>query len=272
MIRGLYTAASAMIAQQRRTEMLSNNLNNVDTPGYKQDQDRLRSFPEMLIDRLGGDRPNPQRVGTIATGVYQDETIPDFTQGKLKETGKATDVALITSQLPVNPQTGAQEGALLFNVRTPAGEARYTRNGHFTLSPRGELTDSNGNLVLSTAGQPIRLPSDQFDLTPDGTILINGAAADQIAVSYAADPHQLVKEGGSLFRLNGGAALPAAAGQADIAYTLRQGFTEGSNVSPDETVTDMMAAYRAFEASQKVILMLDQSLDKAVNQVGRVNG
>lgn len=270
MIRGLYTAAAGMISQQRRQEMLSNNLNNVDTPGYKQDQGKLRTFPEMLIQRIGGDAPDPQNVGDISTGVYMDETIPDFSQGTITETKKTTDVALITSQLPINPQSGAQEGTLLFHVRTPNGAQRYTRNGHFTISPQGQLTDANGNLVLDTKGQPINLPSDQFQIASDGTILVNGAAADQIGVSYAANTNQLVKEGGGLFRLNGGGTLPPANGQANVSYQLRQGFLEGSNVSADETATDMMEAYRSFEANQKVLRILDGTLDKAVNQIGRI--
>ncbi|MCL1631190.1 flagellar hook-basal body protein [Sporolactobacillus sp. CPB3-1] len=271
MIRGLYTSAAGMIAQQRKQETLSNNLNNLDTPGYKGDQTRLRTFPEQLIDRIGGDNTISHEVGSLATGVYMDETIPDFSQGTVTETGKTTDVALITSALPVNPQTGAQEGALLFNVRTPAGNARYTRDGHFTLSPSGYLTDDSGNQILNTAGQPIQLPSDQFQVASDGTITSGGANYGQIAVSYAANTNQLVKEGNGLFRLNGGGTLPAAGGNAQISYSLKQGSVEGSNVQADQTITDMMESYRSFEANQKVLQIIDGTLDKAVNQVGRIN-
>lgn len=253
-------------------DMLSNNLNNVDTPGYKQDQGELRTFPEMLISRLGGDAPSPSTVGDLSTGVYMDETVPDFSQGTLTQTGKSTDIALSTSQLPVNPRTGAQEGALLFNVRTPAGAIRYTRDGHFTLSPSSQLTDDNGDAVLNTAGQPIQLPSDQFQVAGNGTILVNGTPAGQIGVSYAANTNQLVQQGGGLFMLNGTGNLPAAAGQANVSYQLKQGFMEGSNVSADQTMTDMMEAYRTFEANQKVMQIEDQTLDKAASQVGQVSG
>lgn len=268
MIRGFYTSTAGMIAQQRQMDMLSNNLNNIDTPGYKQDQGTLRTFPEMLIHRLGGDPPQNARIGDVPTGVYQDETIPDFTQGTLIQTGKSTDVALITSQLPINPQTGAQDGALLFNVRTPAGALRYTRNGHFTLSPAGQLTDANGDTVLNTAGRPIQLPSDQFQVAPDGTITVNGAAAGQIGVSYAASTNQLVKQGNGLFRTTG-ATLPAVAGRANIAFQIRQGYMEGANVNAEQTMTDMMEAYRVFEANQKMMLIEDNALNQAVTQVGR---
>ncbi|CAM3129336.1 flagellar hook-basal body protein [Sporolactobacillus spathodeae] len=271
MISGLYTAASGMIAEQRRQEILSNNLNNMDTPGYKQDNTKLRAFPEMLMQRIGGDTP-VANIGDLPTGVYAEETVPDFSQGTLTDTGKKTDVALVTNQLPVNPTTGAQEGALLFSVQTPAGAVRYTRDGHFTLNAAGQLTDDAGDKVLDTNGNPIRVNSEDIQVASDGTITnsASGAQLGQIGVSYAANTNQLVKEGGGLYRLQNG-TLPSATGQANVAYQLKQGSLEGSNVSPDETMTDMMGAYRSFEANQKVLLILDNTLDKAVNQVGRIN-
>lgn len=272
MISGLYTAASGMIAEQRREQILSNNLNNMDTPGYKQDTSKLRSFPEMLMQRIGGDAPTAS-VGDLPTGVYDEETVPDFSQGTLTQTDKKTDVAISTQQLPVNPTTGAQEGALLFRVQTPAGATRYTRDGHFTLNAAGQLTDDAGDKVLDSAGQPLQVGSEDISIADDGTIssMATGARLGQIGISYAANTNQLVQEGGGLYRLQGGGTLPSAIGQNAVAYQLKQGSLEGSNVSPDETVTDMMEAYRSFEANQKVLQILNNTLDKAVNQVGRIN-
>ncbi|MFX3617550.1 MAG: flagellar hook-basal body protein [Sporolactobacillus sp.] len=274
MIRGLYTAASGMISERRRQQILSNNLNNMDTPGYKQSTNKLRTFPEMLTQRIGGDTPIAN-IGDVPTGVYDEETIPDFSQGTISDTGKKTDVALVTSQLPLNPRTGSQEGALFFGVRTAAGAVRYTRDGHFTLNAAGQLTDDGGDRVLDQAGNPIQLNSDNIQIAGDGTVTDAGSGArlGQIGVSYAANPDRLVKSGsGGFFRLQGGGALPSATGQAGVAYQLKQGSLEGSNVSADETVTNMMESYRSFEANQKVLQILDGTLDKAVNDVGRVTG
>lgn len=270
MIRGLYTAAAGMIAENRREQMLTNNMNNANTPGYKSDQDKLRSFPETLIERLGGGTP-ASNVGDMATGVYVQETIPDFSEGTVSETGKATDVALDTASLPVNRQSGRQEGALFFAVQTAKG-VRYTRDGHFTLDAQGYLADSNGNRVLDSNGRTIQLPSDNFKIDSSGNVTVSGQAIADLGVSYAADPNRLVKEGTGLFRLSGtNGALPSAVGNPNISYQVKQGFLEGSNVSVDETMTDMMSAYRSFEANQKVLQTLDGSLDKAVNQVGRIS-
>lgn len=258
-----------MIAENRREQMLTNNMNNANTPGYKSDQDKLRSFPEMLIERLGGTAP-AGNIGDMATGVYLQETIPDFSEGTVSETGKSTDVALDTARLPVNRQTGRQEGALFFTVQTDSG-VRYTRNGHFTLDAQGYLADSNGNRVLDANGRTIQLPSDNFKIDGNGIVTASGQNIARLGISYAANPNRLVKEGTNLFRLSGtNGTLPSAAGNPNISYQVKQGFLEGSNVSVDETMTDMMSAYRSFEANQKVLQALDGSLDKAVNQVGRI--
>ena len=97
MFRGFYTVASGMLSQQRKTEMLTNNMSNANTPGYKADQASMRAFPEMLMDRMDSTSiptekklslPFNERVGKLNTGVYMQETIPSFVQGDLQETGR----------------------------------------------------------------------------------------------------------------------------------------------------------------------------------------
>ena len=109
MLRGFYTAASGMLAQQRHQEALANNIANMNTPGYKADQATIRSFPEMLIHAQGSKKlstgrnvkiPTNQMVGTINTGVYVQEYVPNITQGGLRETGMETDFALVQTDVP----------------------------------------------------------------------------------------------------------------------------------------------------------------------------
>ena len=95
MFRGFYTAASGMYTQQRKTEMLTNNMANVNTPGFKADQSSIRAFPEMLLQRLES-TPSPagnSEVGAVNTGVYMQESIPRFIQGDLRQTDLPTDLA-----------------------------------------------------------------------------------------------------------------------------------------------------------------------------------
>ncbi|WLR50686.1 flagellar hook-basal body protein [Bacillus tianshenii] len=276
MLRGYYTAAAGMMAQQRRQEMLTNNLSNANTPGYKADRASLRAFPEMLMsvyntEEMPNNRTfkNSKLLGPINTGVYLQETIPNMTQGDLRQTGRNTDIALLSQNVPINEETNLP-GALFFEVQNANGEPRYTRNGDFSLDANGSLVTNEGNYVLSADGNPIQLFGNDFTVRDDGTVLEGGVEVAQINVTFADNPDALIKEGNGLFAVDGGGALNSAIGNADIAYSLKQGFEERSNVDVQQTMTDMMTAYRTFEVNQRVLRAYDQSMDKAVNEVGRV--
>lgn len=255
----MYTAASGMIAQQRRQDMLTNNLANASTPGHKADQASLRTFPRMLIANLS--QAYETSSNDLATGVYLQETIPNFFQGSLLETGNDTDVALIDGNLPEN-------GTLMFAVQTGEG-LRYTRNGNFTLDNEGRLVTRQGMPVLDVNGNQIFLQSENFQMLTDGTILDNNVQVAQLNVVFVENANNLVKEGNGLFR-HEGAAPESAVGMPEVTYQLQQGFVERSNVDLQQTMTEMLNTYRTFEANQKVLQVYDQSLDKAVNQVGRI--
>ncbi|GLH64101.1 flagellar hook-basal body protein [Parageobacillus sp. G301] len=277
MLRGFYTAASGMMAQQRRIEMLTNNIANANTPGYKSDQAALRAFPELLLSRLDKATvptktprsfPLQPTIGSINTGVYMQELIPNFRQGDIKETGQPTDIALINGTLPVDAETG-KEGTLFFVVQNENGDIRYTRNGNFTLNPQGFLTTNDGWYVLDENGRRIQLPSTNFTVNADGTIVANNNRIARINIAFAANPNTLVKEGNGLFRSENG-VLPSALGNPNVTYTLKQGFLERANVDLNRAMTEMLSAYRAFEANQKIVQAYDRSMDKAVNEIGRL--
>ncbi|MFC7371491.1 flagellar hook-basal body protein [Fictibacillus iocasae] len=270
MIRGFYNAAAGMIAQQRKQELLSNNIANANTPGFKADAASLRSFPNMLLQQMNSTGFGPSRagqtVGMLSTGVYLQETIPDFKQGDIKETGVKTDLALLQGNVPVDAATG-KPGALFFVVNVN-GEERLTRNGHFTVDADGRLTTADGHTVLNTAGSPITVRSQNFTVTREGRVLENGRDAGQIDIAFVDNPNRLVKEGNGLFRSED--AVVTAAGNANISYSLSQGFVERSTVDVEQTMADMMNAYRTFEANQRVLQSYDRSMEKMVNEVGRI--
>lgn len=265
MFRGFYTAASGMLSQMRQQQMVTNNLANVNTPGYKTDRASSRAFPQMLLERVGGEgTPVPEAVGGLSTGTYLQETMPRFQQGDLKETGNNADMALLQGNVP------DEDGALFFAVQNGDGEIRYTRNGNFTVDGRGRLTDNQGNLVLGMNGEPITVADGRFTVEDDGTVTSEGNTAGQMQVAYADDPMDLVKEGDSLFHLDGGGALPTAEDNADIQYQIKQNFLERSNVDSEQAMTQLMSSYRNMESNQKVLQAYDSTMDKAVNQVGRI--
>lgn len=280
MFRGFYTAATGMIAQQRSTELLTNNLSNINTPGFKADQSSMRAFPDMLLSSLGDSKTplkkgpgmgNMPIVGALNTGVYMQETLPLFSQGDVRETGLATDMAIVQGEMPVNEETGKQ-GAVFFTVQGADGEARLTRNGNFTVDPQGFLTTAAGYYVLDETGSRIEVESDQFKIEEDGRIISGGRESARLDISYSDDPQSLVHEGEGLFKAPAGRELPVAFGQAGQPFVIRQGALERSNVDSARTMTDLMASYRAFEANQKVLQSYDRSMEKTVNEVGRVNG
>jgi len=139
MLRGFYTAAAGMIAQQRKTDLLTNNMANSNTPGFKADQSSLRAFPELLLQRMGKQTvpvdnsftiPSSSLVGAVNTGVYMQEVLPKFLQGDLQETQNNTDLAL----QDLNPNSTS---SVFFSVQDKDGSVKYTRNGNFTLDGDG---------------------------------------------------------------------------------------------------------------------------------------
>ncbi|ASB87070.1 flagellar hook-basal body protein [Bacillus sonorensis] len=278
MLKGLYTAASAMITQQRRTEMLTNNIANANTPGYKEDQGSIRSFPEMLLSRIESDSfqtgsgsrsfSKQTPIGSLNTGVYMQELKPLFSQGDLQSTNEPTDIAISEKEVPVNEQT-KDKAALFYAVRLGSGDIRYSRSSRFSLNENNELT-INGNVVLSTAGRPIAVESGNFKVEEDGTVTENGRNLGAIDVRIALDTRNLAREGNDLYRTENGQELPSAAANPAVNYSLKQGMSERSNVDVTRDYTEMTTAYRSFEANQKVLQAYDKSMDKAANEIGKI--
>ena len=284
MFRGLYTATSGMMANNRKQQILTNNLANANTPGFKQDQATLRAFPEQLIKaaQMGSVNGNGGKIppaspfiGTLNTGVYTQEGIPSFTQGPLKETGNSTDFSLLDDALPVNPES-QERGTLVFAVRTDDNQIRYTKNGQFTVNQQGILTTSEGYPVLNQNLQPIQVDSKEFKVSDNGQIpLANGINNGQLWIGYTEDTAQFVKEGHNLLRWAGNPeAGPQAVDEVDLLNNtgtfVKQGFIEQSNVDVTQTMTEMITTYRGFESNQKVIQAYDQSMEKTVNEIGRI--
>lgn len=266
LLRGFYTAASGMIAQQRQQEALSNNIANANTPGYKADQTALKSFPELLIKQVGemdiptkhGHKlPVQKSIGSLNTGVYVQETIPNYVQGDLRETGVSTDLALVNGTLP------EETGNLFFIVQNESGEERYTRNGNFTVDGQGYLVTKQGYYVLDQQGNQIQTNGMEFTVTQDGFLQTEGQTIP-LGIAYTENANTFVKEGNGLYQ---GQADPVPAGTS---FKIEQGFLERSNVDSLQSMTQMMEAYRMFETNQRVLKAYDESMGKAVSEIGRI--
>ena len=229
MERGLYIAATGMVAEQVRQDQIANDLSNASTPGYKSDRATQRSFGDMLLSNTVTGQP----VGTLGLGAQIDRIVTDTTPAAARETGEPLDFAIV--------------GEGWFGVQTPQG-LRYTRNGQFALSPQGTLIDGMGNQVLGRGGGPIRAGRDGR-VDPRQFGVFNVANPRKVGDSYVTG---------------------AAGGQAT--GVVQQGALEGSNAEPSRAMVDMIASFRAFEAGQRVIKTIDETLAKASNVVGGMPG
>lgn len=278
MFKGFYTVATGMIAQQRKTEILTNNMANANTPGFKADQSTIRSFPDMLLSARGTTNIPTEKginslkateIGALNTGVYLQETLANYTQGTLIETNLTTDIALLNGAMPIDQESG-QAGTIFFRLEHPEGGEAYTRNGNFTIDGQGYLVNPQGLYVLSDQGERIQLQNEDFQLSQDGRILVDGQQVATLGVAFSANPDVLIKQDNGLFRSIDGEMLPSAYGQDGVTFALQQNYIEGSNVDAAQSMTELLTAYRAFEANQKVLQAYDKSMDKAVNEIGKV--
>lgn len=324
MLRGLYTASAGMITQQRKHDAITNNIANLNTPGYKQEHAVSRSFPEMLIALMNsGESPSSRTIGRLNTGVAVQETLAVFSPGFLQETMRPSDVALLSNirvyeeidgELQAMPFDASgkyidEEGTVHYQPQaffTVLGETdehyRFTRNGRFFLNDEGQLVTASGHQVVGQAGEPISM-SNVWVESADGVQMMNHLSLDEVRIgadgmlyhassggllynedpdmnidaeplalliSQVDNPYDLIREGNGMFYLNDPEANPARAVDdlADVA--VMQGFFESSNVDPTQSMVNMMTAYRLYEANQRVIQFYDRSLDKAVNEIGRV--
>jgi flagellar basal-body rod protein FlgF len=252
MIRGIYTAAAGLATATLRLGVVSNNVANAATPGYK--QDRLPEEVGRSIDLLKyATSPNGRPVGNITLGPKLGLSQLDLAPGPINETANPLDLAIA--------------GTGFFAVQRADGSTAYTRDGGFHTDPDGSLRARDGSAVLDTNGSPITLPTEaSFDVavSADGTILTNGNPAAQLQMVDFAPGAQLDKVGNGMFAAQNGAQPQPATGAQ-----LYQGYLEGSNVDMTESMVSTMNLVRAYEANQKLMQIADETLKSAVTEVGK---
>ncbi len=304
MLRGLHTATAGMITEQRKHDAITNNIANINTAGYKSQAPAVRSFPEMLISLMHNKEDVPRReIGRLNTGVMVEENVPVFTQGDLVETGNAGDIALFANLRLYEEVDGEQvelrfdasgkavnangeivyQPQAFFTLINEEGERRYTRNGEFRIGFDGTLQSADGLRVLNQMNEPIQLnqPLEQVRITSDGR-LVDAESGEwltdefgapiRIQISQINNPYDLRREGNGLFRLENEEADPPIMIEDFANVELKQGFIERSNVDAGKMMVELNTVLRAYEANQKVIQFYDRSLDKAVNEIGRIHG
>jgi flagellar basal-body rod protein FlgG len=256
MIRGIYTASSGMQVEALRQEAIANNLANLNTAGFKKDMATISARENMHLKRTNNPVDKGPLAGTaklgigdLGTGVLLDRFVKNFEQGDLRETENPLDMAL--------------QGEGFFTVQGADGEKLYTRAGDFVRDGQGRLADKSGRLVLGQNG-PITIPDGKFQVGTDGTVSIDGRTYDQLAIVKFANPdNDLSKVGDTLFRNESG--VPPQPANPEVA----QGMLEGANVNSVREMVEMITCLRQYEANQKALTSQDETLSKAVNEIGR---
>lgn len=251
MLRSLEIAGTNMLVQRKKMDVITNNITNIETAGFKKDQLLSRSFKDMMIKRIND--PNvlyvKKGVGPLNNGIHIDEVVTDFVQGNLEGTQRLTDLAL--------------QGSGFFVVSTPNGQ-RYTRDGSFTVNSQGYLTNNDGHYLMGTNGR-VHVGEGKFSVDDQGNVTVDGSVVNKIRVVDFNDPNGLRKEGNNLYyNFSGQNVLTPKE------TVVKQGFIENSNADISREMVDMMEVSRTYETNQRMIKMLDESLGKTVNEVGRV--
>ncbi|RKD21961.1 flagellar basal-body rod protein FlgG [Caminicella sporogenes DSM 14501] len=357
MFRGLYISGSALMTNNRKIDVISNNIANINTTGYKKDLVLIESFEDTLISKINGDKPienlgqvvnlkikqvdnyyvaetekgffkintptgisynrraqftvgedgylrtfyknrngeidssygyqilgnkgpiyvgdgefninengdvfvngevvdniltkpHPLVIGTMSSGVKLERIETNFIQGQLIRTGNPLDFAI--------------KGEGFFKIETEDG-IRYTRNGSFKLNKNKELVTSEGYRVLGEYG-PIILDGEKISLTPYGELMVDGEVVDKLSVVNIKNLRDLRKVGNALWKMEDNVE-PV---EEEFTGEIYQGKLEGSNVDPVKEMVEMMTLFRGYESNQRLIRAYDETIGKAVNDIGRV--
>ena len=254
MIRGLYTAVSGLISQEAKQDVITNNIANANTTGYKSDSIALKGFKEVLLENYDGGtakKPKKQQLGTLSLGSSIDETKTFFTQGLLQESSSNTDFAI--------------EGRGFFTVEKE-GKEYYKRDGSFHVNTEGFLVNSTGQRVIginSFTGEKgsIYIGNGKISQGNNGNILIDEIPAYRLNTVDFQNYDGLAKVGDNLYE---------GAGAFNSNANVKQRYLEKSNVNVVNEMVEMMTVMRNFETNQKIVQIMDESLGKAANEVGKL--
>lgn len=257
MVRGLYTAWTGMANEQKRLDVISNNLANSATVGYKKEGVTNQSFDDMLTLKIRDNSSTlgASKIGTMPLGVKIGEVYTDYTQGSLRETGNTYDLAM------------EGQGYFTLAVADANGDVhtRYTRAAQLVMDREGYIVDVNGNHLVSEGGN-LQVPTDagQVVIDVDGSVYADGQLIDRLAITDFEDYNYLKKYGDTMYDATEGAVEKESVG------LVRQGFTEQSNVNVVNEMVNLISITRAYEANQKVIQSIDGTLELAANSIGKL--
>ena len=257
MLRALYSAARGMESQQLNLDVISNNLANVNTTGFKKSKIEFQDLLYQNIRSPGAEQGNGDQLPTglqIGHGARAVATTRVFTEGELSQTGEKLDIAI--------------QGDGFFQVTMPDGTLAYTRDGSLKTSSTGQITTSDG-LPVQNGFQPIPVGTTAVNIAANGEVTTTGSGGSQnfqVTLVRFANPAGLQSIGRNLY-LETTASGTAESGTPDSnGYgSLQQGYVEMSNVKVVEEMVNMIVAQRAYEVNSKAVQASDEMMQQANN-------
>ncbi|HRQ58839.1 MAG TPA: flagellar basal-body rod protein FlgG [Azoarcus taiwanensis] len=256
MIRSLWTARTGLDAQQTQLDVISNNLANVSTNGFKRSRAVFEDLLYQTLRQPGAQQTQQNQISSglqIGTGVRPIATERLFAQGNLQQTGNSLDLAI--------------QGNGFFQVERPDGTIAYTRDGSFQLDNEGNIVTASGYLLADN----INIPADALSVTvgKDGTVSVLQAGeiapieVGAIQLATFINPGGLQAAGENLFleTASSGVANPVQPGQ-EGSGVINQGYVETSNVNVAEELVSMIVTQRAYEINSRVVSTSDQMLGR----------
>jgi flagellar basal-body rod protein FlgG len=242
---------SGTMAREMKLEILSNNMANINTVGFK--EDRVFQIPTTPVTEWDNKAGAAQKAFSLNNlSVLPISTFTNFEQGHLKETGNALDVAL--------------DGDGFFSIQTPGG-IQYTRKGNFVLNSNGALVTQEGYRVLGKGGSEIQISGQSVVVDPSGAIHVDGIEVDSFNIVDFSNKKGLQKNGNSLYS----PIDPDDQGLPAEKTLVQQGFIEGSNVDSIKIMTEMIEVIRGYESYQKVLQAMNETNSKSVNELGKLS-
>ena len=251
MFKGFYNLTSGMLSQGRRLDIVSHNMVNISTVGYRADRYTDSTFQDVMISRLGNkDKVNSTEIGQETYILAPDDLWTDYTYGSPEETGVPLDFCI--------------QGEGFFQISRVGGETGFTRAGSFTLDDEGYLCLAGQGQVLDNQGQPIQLPTDQIYADKFGNIYEEGSRnyLATLGVYSFPDNNTLERNDRGLFVGDGA--------QLSDEYTIKHKFVERSNVDMTHEMVMMMTTQRALQSAAELARIYDQVISKDTTELGRL--
>jgi flagellar basal-body rod protein FlgG len=257
MINSLWISKTGMEAQQMQLDVISNNLANVSTTGFKRASAMFEDLMYQNLRQVGSNNTEQSQLPTglqVGLGVRTVGTSRSFEQGGLQQTGNPLDVAI-------------SDGKGFFQVTMPDGTINYTRNGSFKSDATGRLVTSSGLPIVPGVTVPVGAAPGSITVSNTGVVeaVVGGTKTSIGTITLASfiNPAGLEPKGQNLFAESAASGTPnAGTPGTDGLGTLMQGYVETSNVNVVQELVTMIQTQRAYEMNSKAIQTSDQMLQK----------